>query len=193
MQGSVAEIVGPEFPTLLASAQEGSERAFTTLYRRLNARLTRYFVAQAAEVAEDLAAETWLAVARGIRSFTGDENDFRAWLFTIGRRRLVEHWRSAARRPPLAACETEILAAYACSDDTESSGLEGLSAQEAAALVARLLPPDQAQVVLLRSLAGLDVASVAAILDKKPGTVRVLQHKGLRRLAQVLPVEALTG
>jgi DNA-directed RNA polymerase specialized sigma24 family protein len=28
------------------------------------------------------------------------------------------------------------------------------------------------------------VAEVAAILDKRPGTVRVLQHRGLRRLAE---------
>ena len=51
---------------------------------------------------------------------------------------------------------------------------------------------DQADVVLLRVLAGLDVDQVAEILGKRPGTVRVLQHKALRRLAGRFSIEALT-
>ena len=54
-----------------------------------------------------------------------------------------------------------------------------------------LLVPDQAEVLLLRILAGLDVQRVAEIVGKRPGTVRVLQHRGLRRLAELLrPVPA---
>jgi RNA polymerase sigma-70 factor (ECF subfamily) len=53
------------------------------------------------------------------------------------------------------------------------------------ALIATL-PPDQAEVVMLRVVAGLDVTEVARILGKRPGTVRVLAHRGLRRLAQRL-------
>jgi RNA polymerase sigma-70 factor, ECF subfamily len=53
----------------------------------------------------------------------------------------------------------------------------------ALALVAEL-PADQAEVVALRVLGGLAVVEVARILGKRPGTVRVLAHCGLRRLAQ---------
>jgi RNA polymerase sigma-70 factor (ECF subfamily) len=42
-------------------------------------------------------------------------------------------------------------------------------------------------VVLLRVVAGLDVADVADVLGKRPGTVRVLAHRGLRRLAELIP------
>jgi RNA polymerase sigma-70 factor (ECF subfamily) len=45
------------------------------------------------------------------------------------------------------------------------------------------LPPDQAEVVALRVVGGLEVAEVAKIVGKRPGTVRVLAHRGLRRLA----------
>jgi RNA polymerase sigma-70 factor, ECF subfamily len=38
-------------------------------------------------------------------------------------------------------------------------------------------------VVLLRVVAGLEVAEVAAITGKRPGHVRVLAHRALRRLA----------
>jgi RNA polymerase sigma-70 factor (ECF subfamily) len=63
--------------------------------------------------------------------------------------------------------------------------LELQSTRTALALIAEL-PRDQAEVVALRVLGGLDVAEVARILGKRPGAVRVLAHRGLRRLAQRL-------
>jgi RNA polymerase sigma-70 factor, ECF subfamily len=67
-------------------------------------------------------------------------------------------------------------------DDPALQVLEGQSTRAALALVAEL-PPDHAEVVALRVLGGLEVAEVARIVGKRPGTVRVLAHRGLRRLA----------
>ena len=47
-----------------------------------------------------------------------------------------------------------------------------------------VLPPDQAEAVLLRVVADLSVTEVAAILGRREGTIRVLVHRGLRRLAE---------
>jgi RNA polymerase sigma-70 factor (ECF subfamily) len=46
------------------------------------------------------------------------------------------------------------------------------------------LSPDQAEAVLLRVVGGLDVTEVARIMDRSPGSVRVLCHRALRRLAE---------
>jgi RNA polymerase sigma-70 factor (ECF subfamily) len=59
------------------------------------------------------------------------------------------------------------------------------SLQAMAAMIAAL-PADQAEVIVLRVIAGLDVAEVAAVTGMRPGTVRVLTHRALRRLAQQL-------
>ena len=48
------------------------------------------------------------------------------------------------------------------------------------------LPAGQAEAIVLRVVAGLEVKQVAEIMDKRPNTVRVLTHRGLRRLAQRL-------
>jgi RNA polymerase sigma-70 factor (ECF subfamily) len=77
-------------------------------------------------------------------------------------------------------------------DDPEATALATVSASEAAAVITAVLSPDQADVVLLRILAGLDVNEVATILGKRPGTVRVLQHKALQRLAAKFPEPAVT-
>jgi DNA-directed RNA polymerase specialized sigma24 family protein len=38
----------------------------------------------------------------------------------------------------------------------------------------------------------LDAETVGTILGKRPGTVRVMQHRALRRLASVLELEGVT-
>jgi DNA-directed RNA polymerase specialized sigma24 family protein len=70
--------------------------------------------------------------------------------------------------------------------------LEGQSTRAALALVAGLRA-EQAEVVALRVLGGLEVAEVARIVGKRPGTVRVLAHRGLRRLARQLEAARLAG
>lgn len=184
-------MIGDEFEDILGAAKSGAEWAFAVLYRDLNPRLIRYFAAQAPFVAEDLASETWLGVARRLQAFQGGEPAFRGWIFTIARRQLIQHWRDSGRHPSRPV-DPETLANEVGPDDTERAALDSLGASAAARAIALALSPDQAEVVLLRVLAGLGVAEVAQILGKRPGTVRVLQHRALRRLAGEPSLEALT-
>ena len=68
-------------------------------------------------------------------------------------------------------------------DDPAAAAVEGASTRAAIALIATL-PTDQAEAIALRVMAGLEVSRVAEIMGKPPGTVRVLTHRGLRRLAE---------
>jgi RNA polymerase sigma-70 factor (ECF subfamily) len=179
-----AVMLGSSFPELLAAAQGGDEQAFAVLWRDLQPALVRYFQVVAPQVAEDLAAETWLAVIRRLQQFRGDERAFRAWLFTVARHRAID-WRRQATRRPTTLIPVEQLAERPAPDDPVAQVLEGQSTRAALALLAEL-PPDQAEVVALRVLGGLEVAEVARILGKRPGAVRVLAHRGLRRLAKLL-------
>ena len=61
-----------------------------------------------------------------------------------------------------------------------------LSSEEAIARLTAGLPHDQAEVVLLRIVAGFDVATVAGMMGRSEGSVRVLQHRALRRMAKLL-------
>jgi RNA polymerase sigma-70 factor, ECF subfamily len=175
-------MIGPRFPDLLAAAQGGEEQAFAVLWRDLQPAVLRYFQVAAAEAAEDLAADTWMAVIRGLRRFRGDERAFRSWLFTVARHRAIDWHRQATRRPT-SSIPVEQLAEQPAPDDPVAQVLEDRSTRAALALLAEL-PADQAEVVALRVLGGLEVAEVARIVGKRPGAVRVLAHRGLRRLAQ---------
>lgn len=184
-------MIGDEFARVLHAAQSGDAWAFSSLYRDLNAPLLRYFGAHVPSEAEDLVAETWLSVARGLGSFSGDEAGFRGWIFTIAHRRLVQYWRDSARRPTSPVAPESLLDRPG-PDDTEETALQGSLASTAARKIAAALPREQAHVVLLRVVAGLSVEQVAEILGKRPGTVRVLQHKALRRLAGRFSLEKVT-
>ena len=96
-------VVGEEFGAVLAAAQSGSHDAFAVLWRDGNPALLRYLRVVAPEHSEDIAAETWVQVVRGLSRFTGDEAAWRAWLFTTARRRLLDQARLRKRHPASAA------------------------------------------------------------------------------------------
>jgi RNA polymerase sigma-70 factor, ECF subfamily len=181
-------MIGPSFEAVLAAAADGDELAFRALWRDLQPGLLRYLNAFAPGWGEDLASETWLRIVKGLAAFSGDERAFRAWVFTVARHRAVDRWRSSTRRRD-ELVPLDALAHLPAPDDPAGAAVEAISSQAAVAMIATL-PPDQAEVVLLRVVAGLDVAEVAAITGKRPGNVRVLAHRALRRLAEQLAQES---
>lgn len=173
-----------DFDATLNAARAGDEKAFGTLFRAYNAMLLRYLrVIAGSEAADDLSSDTWLDVVRGLGRFAGDEAGFRGWLFTIARRRHLD-WRRKQGRRPITVGD-EALEHIATGADPAVS-LDDLVATEAALALVATLPPEQAEVVALRAIAGLEVAEVAAVVGKTNGAVRVLAHRGLHRLAGTL-------
>jgi RNA polymerase sigma-70 factor (ECF subfamily) len=176
----------PEFDGVLAAAKAGAEWAIATLYREFQPPILRYLRAHAPSDGEDLASEVWLDAAAGLVRFEGDEYGFRRWLFTIAHRRLVDQRRRDARqRSLLGSLERSEYENPTNGDAKEAAATD---TEAALALIAKL-PRDQAEIVFLRVLGGLDTTDVAAIVGKKPGAVRVLQHRALKRLASELVKE----
>ena len=193
--------LGDQFQGILTAAQDGGEWAVAALYRWLHPALISFLRARAGDDADDVASETWLAVARALSTFSGDETAFRSWVFTIAHRRLIDHHRTSARRPatrslnPAAADWDDAPLDLAGADDPAGTVEAALAGNDAIRRIVSLLPSDQAEIVLLRVVAGLPVEQVATITKRRPGTVRVLQHRALRRLADrlgPLGVEAVT-
>lgn len=181
-------MIGEEFPRVLAAAREGDESAYAVIWRDANPVLLRYLRVLAPGTSEDVAAESWLTVVRGLHRFRGDETEFRAWLLTTARRRAVDAGRHRQRHPTVALGPG---AGDATAPDAADLALEALDTQRALALVATL-PQQQAEVVLLRVVAGLDVGQVAELLGCSKGAVRVAAHRGLRTLAEVLAARGVT-
>jgi len=175
---------------MLALARSGDEAGFRQLWRSLQPRLLRYLYVLGCDDPDDVASETWLQVVRDLQTFSGDEEDFRRWLFTVGRNRAVDAARARTRRR--ASLVADGLDRLADGQLVEDQVLDGMSARKAVAMLAGL-SQDQAEAVALRVIAGLDTPAVAAILGKSPGAVRVALHRGLRALAADPRVRALAA
>jgi len=173
-----------DFEHLLILAKQGNEDAFAAIWRTFQPGLLRYLRVIGGQAADDLAADTWLQVTRKLSSFEGNDKAFRAWLFTIARHRHID-WRRQATRRKESLVEVGVLDRLPGSDDTTEKFETTISTQSAIALIGTL-PADQAEAVMLRTVAGLPVSVVAEIMGRPAGTVRVLCHRGLRRLASTL-------
>jgi RNA polymerase sigma-70 factor, ECF subfamily len=170
---------------VVAGARRGEPWAVRAVFEMLHPRLSRFFRAVEPSAADDLTAEVWEAIARGIGTFDGDEAHLRTWAFVIARNRLADHRRRAMRRP-VVPLDVSTLDALVADEQPERDALARLSGADAAALLARLLSPEQTEVVLLRVVADLDAATVAAAMGRTETWVRVTQHRALRRLADRL-------
>jgi RNA polymerase sigma-70 factor (ECF subfamily) len=167
----------------VARAQRGDSDAFRTLYRDTQPRLLRYLRTIVSDDAEDIASETWLQVTRDLKTFHGNDDGFRGWITTIARHRALDHKRAASRRPPAIPVPAEDLAGLPSADDTAARAIDAVTTTTAVRLIATL-PPDQAEAVMLRAVIGLDAATAARVLGKRPGAVRTAAYRGLRTLAR---------
>ncbi|WP_300603586.1 RNA polymerase sigma factor [Trebonia sp.] len=173
------------FDKALARARSGDEAGFLVLWEALHPRLLRYLQVLGCDDVDDVASETWLQAVRDLHRFKkGGADEFRAWLFTIGRHRAVDEARSRTRyRDKILTTGQASPPQTVHFNPVEDEVLAGLSTRQAVALVAGL-SRDQAEVVALRIIAGLDTEAVARILRKSPGAVRVALHRGLRTLSE---------
>lgn len=172
------------FDARLAAAKAGDEGAFVALFRSVQPALLRYLTTLGGGLAEDVASDTWVTVVRSLHKFSGDERGWRSWVFTIAHSRLRDAQRSAVRTP-VPVDTDDYLGSRPSAVDVLGEVEELFSTESALALIGTL-PPDQAEMVLLRHVAGLEVSHVAQIVGKQPGTVRVAVHRGLKRLAALL-------
>jgi RNA polymerase sigma-70 factor (ECF subfamily) len=162
------------------AARGGSQEGFRVLYRAVQPGLLRYLRGMVGEDAEDLASETWLQIARDIRSFRDEGAGFRGWAVTIARHRALDYLRHLQRRPP-PGLPADVLVDLPARLDTAEQVVQ-LAATDATIALIGTLPRDQAEAVLLRVVVGLDAQAAGRVVGKRPGAVRTAAWRGLRTL-----------
>jgi RNA polymerase sigma-70 factor (ECF subfamily) len=154
---------------------------FERLYRAISPRLHGFVRRAEPSDADDITADVWLAMTSYLPNFRGDRTGFEALVFTIARRRITDHRRKRMRRRT-DTMANEALADWPGSEHPDVDALEQLRTRSALEGLVSTLPPAQVEVVMLRVVLGLPVERVAALLGRSPGSVRILQHRALKRL-----------
>lgn len=176
----------PEVETLVARAKDGDRQAFAALYRTYlpNVYKFLYYRLNNKSQVEDMTAEVFLRALRKIGDFTWTGADFGAWLLRIARNLILDEAKSSrAKLEHLAEEMPEDSSGQA--ETAEDAVIERFN-QSAVRDAIKTLRPDQRDVVTLRFLQGLSVPEVAQLMDKKEGTIRTLQFRGLKALEKVL-------
>jgi RNA polymerase sigma-70 factor (ECF subfamily) len=176
-------VVREDFVGVLQAARAGSDSAWTHIYKDLAPGVIGYLRGQGAPDPEDLVGDVFLEVVRDLHRFEGDHGQFRSWVFSIAHLRLLDARRRQGRRPVQPASPEE-LSSKGGTGDSEEEALAVLGLQRVERLL-NVLSPDQRDVLLLRIVGDLSVDQVASVLGKRPGAVRVLQHRGLVRLRRL--------
>ncbi|MEX1163580.1 MAG: RNA polymerase sigma factor [Nitriliruptor sp.] len=175
-------MIGEHFEQVLAAARTGAPWALQGLYEDLAPVVGGYLRLQGLREVEDHTSEVFLGVFRDLSAFAGAEPAFRSWVFTIAHRRMVDERRRQGRRPDARPLED---ADQPLGGDVETEALDVLGGLWVSDALAELTD-EQRQVVTLRIIADLSVEEVAAIVGKRPGAVRVLQHRAIERLRRAL-------
>ncbi|MGY1770567.1 sigma-70 family RNA polymerase sigma factor [Blastococcus sp. SYSU D00813] len=171
---------------LVARAQRGDAEAFGELYDHYVTMVYRYLYHRVGDrtLAEDFTSETFVRALRRIDSLSFQGRDVGAWLVTIARNIVRDHVKSSRYR--LEVTTADMRDADRGTDGPEDSVVSRLTHEQLLACV-RQLNSEQQECISLRFLQGLSVAETAAVMGKKDGAVKALQHRAVRRLASLLP------
>jgi RNA polymerase sigma factor (sigma-70 family) len=179
------ENLGP----LVEDARSGSVAAFERLYRSLAAPVLSYLRWHRVSDPDGLTNDVFAQVHRKLRTFQGDEQGFRSWVFTIAHHRMIDDRRRSQRQPTVDG-DVDV-EDHRSTGDVEDDAFAALGSDRVRELLA-VLSADQRAVVLLRVVADLSVEEVANILGKREGAIKALQHRAMAALRRHLSRQPLS-
>jgi RNA polymerase sigma factor (sigma-70 family) len=171
------------FAEVLAAARLGQPWALRALYDEYASRVHGYARGKGVSEPDELTNDVFAQALTSLDRFTGEEGEFRAWLFTIAHRRVVDSYRRAVKAPDAVPYDAAVDGRLVPS--AEAAVLDRLGEERVRELLDRLAP-DQRDVLLLRLVGDLTVDQVATMLGKRPGAVKALQRRGLASLARLI-------
>ena len=177
--------IGMAFEEVLVGARTGQDWALEMLYRDLAPGVLGYLRAQGAGDPEDLAAEVFSNAVRNLPRFEGDEERFKAWVFSMAHRMLLEDQESRLLRGEHLTDPQHLAGALAAWDrqSPEVHTFKRVGTRWAAEALL-CLPPDERAALLLHLVGGLPVPRVASVLGKSVPATTALEARAVGTLAR---------
>ena len=171
---------------LVELARDGDAEAFGQLYDHYVSGVFRfiYYRVGSRQLAEDLTSETFVRGLKAIQRFTWQGKDFGAWLTTIARNLIADHFKSSRSR--LEIVSDDIPEGRVPARSTEDDVL-ALISNEMLFDAVNSLPPEQRDCILMRFIQGMSIAETAAALKRSEGAIKQLQLRAMRSLAKRVP------
>jgi RNA polymerase sigma-70 factor (ECF subfamily) len=171
---------------LIKKAQHGDRHAFGDLYEVHAPGIFRYLYAHLDDVmdAEDLTGEVFLKAWQSLPNYNERGIPFVAFLIRIARNALIDHYRHRKHSDPHTPEEMDGIR-----NDVEQDIGDIISHQaehQRMLQALKQLKPDFDEVLTLRFIAGLSPEETAEVMNRSTGAVRVLQHRALAALRDIM-------
>lgn len=169
--------------TLIQKAKNGDAASFGGLYDLYMPRIYRFVFVRVnrREDAEDLTHHIFMNAWQNMDRYESRGFPFSSWLYRIATNAVIDHYRTAKAHPPLEAIPEEMLA----EPNEMSEALDTAINVDRLRVVLTKLESDQQSVLLMKFVDEMSNKEIAKALGKSEGTVRVIQHRAIKKLREL--------
>ena len=162
----------------------GNNQAFGVIYDTFIDQIYSfvYYRTSHTEIAEDLTSQVFLKALEKIHQFSDkDTGSFSAWLYTIARNTVYDHYRTDKKMSDIDA-----LWDMSSSEDVSENAAVSLSMQQVRDALSKL-SAEQQDIIVMRLWDGLTHSEIAAITGKTEASVKMIFSRSMRELRQHVP------
>ncbi len=166
----------------LSRAQQGDHEAFSELYNLYFDKIYSfiYFRVSHKEVAEDLAEDVFLKAFQRIDKLK-EAGAFQGWLYQIAKNTIIDYYRRKKTVVPLEQIENTVQYESTVVDVMELEAQQRIFVE-----LLKELAPEQQMVIKMKFFEQLENSTIASLLKKSEGAIRVIQHRALARMKDLL-------
>lgn len=166
---------------ILTAAKLGKQEALADLYETYFVRVYRFVFYRVShkETAEDITEEVFIKAFAGLGNLEKLEA-FEGWLFQISRNLVIDYYRKKKQLVPLDSIENTL------EYDTNVVDIINLKLEQAILIkLLKELTDEQQTVIKMKFLEDLDNSTIAKLLNKTEGAIRVIQHRAISKLKEI--------
>lgn len=167
---------------LIKKVKKGDAEAFGVLYEQYVDLIFWYIYSHLENRldAEDLTEEIFLRAWRALPKYNDRGLPFSAFLFRIARNTLIDHYRQS--RPVQSIDDMELMTYSPGPEEAVENSIENSDLRKTIAA----LKEDYRNVLIFRFFSGYTPEETARVMQRSVGAVRVLQHRALSALKDLL-------
>ncbi len=171
----------------IEKAKAGDSAAFGHLYDHYIKQIYRFIALKVGtkETAQDLTHEVFMSAWQKLPNFKSQGFPFSSWLYTIARNKVIDHYRTKKSHVSIdddGVIESDLLQSNVRTDELFDLQLSITKVHEALGQ----LTGEQREVITMRFVSDLSPAEIAQILNKREGTVRIIQYRAIQKLKKIL-------
>ena len=173
----------PDEQVIVTKAQNGDEQAVALLYEAHVESIYAYigYRVNSDEVAEDLTSEVFLRMVRGLQNYRYQGFPFRAWLYRIASNLITDYYGQQGKHPTSSVTDE-----FISHDPDMFDHIAQEDERFHLRLAIRALPAEYQDLLIWRFVEDLPHTEIARITNKSAESLRAMQYRALKALAQQL-------